>query len=76
MQKSKVSFTKTKNNEFDLYYKGPTTHRKPTLACTLFWNQLPTEIKSIKSSQSYKAILKDYLISLWCIENRILITME
>ena len=67
VKKSTVSSTRTKNNEFDLYYVVPTkeaTFRKPTLACTIFWNKLPTDLKRISSKESFKNKLKHYLITL------------
>ena len=67
VRKSSVSSKRTKNNEFDLYYAVPTkdaTFRKPTLACAVFWNKLPTDIKSTSSKTSFQNKLKFYLINL------------
>ena len=65
--KSSVSTVRTKNNMFDLYYTVPkkdATFRKPTLASTIFWNQLPNNLKSIRSNKTFKAKLKDYLLKM------------
>ncbi len=67
VKKSTITSVQTKNNEYELYYTVPrkeTTYRKPTLACTLLWNQLPNELKCIKSKTSFKNKYKQYLLNL------------
>ena len=47
----------TRSLHYNLSYDKPRTlktYRKPTIASTMFWNSLPTEIKSIKPKSTFK----------------------
>ena len=63
-QESKSSI-ETRSLNYNLTYNKPRTfksYRKPSIASTMFWNSLPTEIKNTKSKGKFKIKLKQYLI--------------
>ena len=56
----------TRNLGFNLNYNVPNllnTYRKPTIACSMLWNRLSTELKQIKTKTNFKTKLKEFLMS-------------
>ena len=64
-KKEDITKVRTRHNELDLYYQVPhlnTTYKKPTRSSAAFWNTLPKELRQLKSKNTFKIKLKQYLI--------------
>ena len=64
-KKDEINTKTTRASAHDFYYKPPrvlSSYRKPSLVGSAFWNALPSELKVIKSKNSFKMKLKKYFI--------------
>ena len=67
MKKSEISSShNTRNSQIDLYYTVPkliSSYKKPSIASSIIWNSLPTEIRLIPGKNRFKNELKEYFLS-------------
>ena len=66
-KKSEINLSsETRNSQIDLYYKTPklvSSYRKPSIASTMLWNTIPSEIRKISSKKKFRSKLKENFLT-------------